>query len=303
MSQTLGEATYRVARALGIVTEGVATGGSTSTLIDTRVLTQAVDYWNGGTVWVLRDSAEGGAAPEGEFARVTAFSGGTDTATLGPVSAGSGTALTASIASGDRYAIGKRRYPIHQIIQKVNEELVNMGSVAVTDTTTLDTTAAQTEYTLPLAAGKDLREVWIQGKVGDTNDNRWVLARNWYIQRTSAGTQDVLVVPAQYVTSRDIKLVYADEHPMLDDASDAISDMVHMDRLVYGATTKLLMWRKQKVGSGDPTLNEQLAYYIAKDQEAKQKYPIRVPRRTPKLMIIDHLEGVNPDNFRVPPHT
>lgn len=306
MANTLAEATYRLARELGIVTEGIATGGSVTTLIDTNDLTQVDDYWNGASLWVLRDSAEAAAAPEGEFAIVSDFVASTDTLSLRNVAAGTGDALTAAAAAGDRYALGKKRYPLHTLISKVNQALIEMGTMPITDTTTIDTASAQTEYSLPIAANMDLREVWLQTITGDANDNRWQPIHNWTIQKSATGTADLLMLPMQYPTTRDVKLVYMDTHPALDDHGDKISEHVHLSRVVMEATVLCLLWRKQKVGAGDPTLNEQLNFYLgpevgglSKVDKVRIRYPIRTPMAHRRFLVVG--QRVAEDEFYTPP--
>ena len=279
ITYTLFDATYRVATALGITTESVATGGSTTTLEDSVELTQADDYWNRGTIWILRDSAEGGGAPEGEYGKVTDFATADDKATFA--------AMTVAVASGDRYAIGKKRYPLDQLIRFVNDGLTDMGLIEVTDITSLDTAANKTEYTLPDAASYDLREVWIQGKLNDANDFQWerISPGRWSLQATAIGTGTLLILP-QLPSGRDLKIVYVGEHARLDDYGDEISESVHISRVVNAATLRALIWRRQKVGMGDPTLNEQIAYFGGLALKDEFRYPIRLPPGPSKLLII-----------------
>src|SRR3990167_3807411 len=98
---TLAEATYRVARELGVVVEGVLTTGSATAGTDTNGLTQAASYWDDASFWILRDSAEAGAAPEGEFALVSSFT--SSVATLRNVTSPGSSALSSAAAQGDRY--------------------------------------------------------------------------------------------------------------------------------------------------------------------------------------------------------
>src|SRR3990167_5677525 len=128
MSKTLFDCTLELARVLGVLTEGVATGGSTSTLIDTVERTEADDYWNGGTAWILYDAGGLGAAPQGEYAVVSDFANTGGVITLR-------TAIT-QVAAGDRYAVAKKRYPLHLLVQKVNEAIAFIGPIEVADTTT-----------------------------------------------------------------------------------------------------------------------------------------------------------------------
>jgi hypothetical protein len=71
-----------------------------------------------------------------------------------------------------------------------------------------------------------------------------------------------------------------------------------MNRVVNAATVNALIWRKQKVGLGDPTLTEQIQIYQARVLEDKLRYPIRLPPRPTKLMIVG--KQVKEDRFTYP---
>ena len=83
MSDNLFDLTYWVARTLGIVREGYATGAGNADkkdIIDSN-RNEVNDYWNDGTVWILYDAAAGADAPEGEWAIVEDFATGVDSGT------------------------------------------------------------------------------------------------------------------------------------------------------------------------------------------------------------------------------
>ena len=308
--QTLFDATYRVARELGGVTEGVATGGSTTSIADTRILAlTAANHFDNGTAWILLDAAEGVAAPEGEFGEISSDDGA-GTLTVRAATAGSGDPFTAAVASGDRYAVTTSKYPPHQIISAVNSALLDMGTIPVTDKVSLDTATSQTEYILPAGspsyhpANMDLREVWIQGRTGDANDNRWFKIQSWSIERTATGSGDLLVLPFQYVTGRDIKVVYMEEHPELDDATDEISESVHMNRIVFEAALKLLEWRDAQPGN-DPNIERHMrrlkepgADGLSKIERMRAQHAIYAPPRQSKLLTLGRRAPV--DNFTTP---
>lgn len=73
--------------------EGTATGGSTTTLVDTIVLTQADDYFNGIPAEIY-DASDDGKAYQVE---ITDFDQGTNTITFG--------ALPITVVAGDTYKI------------------------------------------------------------------------------------------------------------------------------------------------------------------------------------------------------
>jgi len=295
MTDNLFELTYWTARLLGIVREGYATANGDADkkdIIDTTNRTEADDYWNLGTVWILYDAGAASAAPEGEYAIVEDFDNGTGTIDFSA-------ALTIATGTGDKYAVGKKRYDFNLLTQKVNEALFDLGTIPITDITTVDTAAGQTEYDLPIAANLDLREVWMQTKLSDTDDYKWTKMRDWYVQRTAIGTADLLVFQLQPTTSRDIKLVYMGVHPELRIYTDKLSESVHPNRVIYEAALKCLLYRKQKIGEMDPTLSEQIGYFDSKAREAKMLYPIRGPKAHSKLIILAQ-GNLDRDNLRVP---
>jgi len=87
MTITLFELIRDVASHVGALVEGVATGGSTTTIIDTVVRTEPDDYWNGGDALIIYDAGGAGAAPQGEIKRITDFVSSTSTITAGTFTA------------------------------------------------------------------------------------------------------------------------------------------------------------------------------------------------------------------------
>lgn len=89
-------AQYReaVARVFGLH-DSIATGGSTSTIVDTKLTRFANDWFNGAHAYIKSaDSAD----PEGEDAWVTDFVSATGTLTISPT-------LTAAVEADDRYQV------------------------------------------------------------------------------------------------------------------------------------------------------------------------------------------------------
>lgn len=281
MTDTLFDITYRVCTKLGMVREGVATGGTPTTIIDTVERTEEDDYWIGGTAWILRDSAGAGASPEGKYSVITAFDNGTSVITLRDT-------VTDAVAAGDRYAVGKVRYPLWLLIQKINEAVEGMGEYPVTDKATITTASKQTEYSIPIAANRNLIRISIQTN-DDTNDYGWKsLDGAWTIERTAIGTADLLILSFQPSSGKLLKLEYGDVHDPLYVYTDELSETVHVQRVVTLATIKCLLHRKQKIGSNDPTLNEQLNMFLNELQMWEADEPIRKPKPKSKLLILRH---------------
>lgn len=276
MAKTLFDITYQLARALGVAHEGKATGGSTTTIADTSDRTEADDYWNGGTAWVLYDAGGLGAAPQGEYSVIQDFanSGGVITTR---------DTLTAAVAVGDRYAIAGVRYPLHLLIQKINE---TFGVIEKTDTSTVTTANEQTEYSLPTDV-LDLKRVYVQANLDDSDDNLWEPIYDWETQKSATGTANKLVFKRQPASGYSVKLVYTTYHQVLRVAADKLDDSIHINKVVWNAAVGCLLWRKAKVGESDTSVNELLNYYQNLAAQANAEFAMRLPRRHAKTIHLN----------------
>lgn len=279
---TLFDLTYRLARELGLVEESTASAiGSTTTVVDTY-RDEDDDFWNDGTLWLVRDSGGSGAAPENSFAIVSDYVQSTGIITLR-------SALSAAAGEGDRYALASKRIPLNVLVQSINNALMDLKTVPYTDTTSLTTASNKTEYTLPLGAKEDLRQVWLQVITNDANDNRWEVLYNWYIQQANTGTQAVLMFPYQPTApDYDIKLVYMAPHPELTEYTDQMSEFIPIERVLFPAAVSCLRYYKNRVRGRDVTLiDERIERYEQKAEMAKMAHPIPAPTLTGKIMLVD----------------
>lgn len=277
MGDTLFDLTYKAARQLGgEFAEGIATGGSTTTLIDTVDRVEPDDHWKLGTVWILRDAGGAGAAPEREYSQLSAYVFSTSTATLR-------NALTAGIAAGDRYAVGNARYPLQTLIEKINHALLGMGPIEFTDTS-ITTVSDQSEYSLPIAANLNLREVWEQRRIGASNDNQWIKRIDWYPQRVGTGSADKLVFEVPPFANRLLKLVYFDVHPPLYVSTDKLREGVHSERVVLRAAMEAVTARMQDPADSDPRLETNLRRLTDLLTVAESRFLIRAPARQTKML-------------------
>ena len=140
---TLGDLVGRVARAYGHYLRGTATGGSTSTVVDSAALTEANDFWNNHRVYIVEDAGGAGAAPEGEERQVTDHNQGTTTLTVSP-------AFTAAVATGDVYEILPARRD--DIVEAINQAIRSAGDtwlVPVEDTSSVTVGVGDFDYSLP----------------------------------------------------------------------------------------------------------------------------------------------------------
>jgi len=272
MAVTLFDLTYELARALGVIAESVATGGSTTTIADSVERVEDSDYWNGGSAWILWDSAGAGAAPEKEYSAI-----GDYTITGGVITLRS--TLTAAVAAGDKYAVASARYPLQLLKQKINE---SFGVIPKTDTTTIVIASDQLEYTMPSDV-LDLKEVYIQTN-DETANNDWQRVYDWDVQKSATGSADKLVLMRQFTSGYSIKLVYLAYHSDLVAASDKLDDNIHKKKIIYNAAVSCLLWRKAKVGDSDMTVNELLNYYQALASQVNQEYAQNLPHKASKTI-------------------
>lgn len=273
MSKTLFDITLQLARALGVLTEGVATGGSTTSIADTVERTEADDLWNLGTAWITYDAAGTGVAPQGEYSVITDFANTGGVITLRST-------LTAAVASGDRYAVASARYPLQLLIQKINE---TFGVIEKTDITTITTAASQTEYSLPSDV-LDLKQVWVQTNSDDSDDNGWEKLYDWDVQKSDTGTANKLILMRQFDAGYKAKLVYLTYPNTLRGPTDKLDDSIHINKVVWNAAVGCLLWRKAKVGESDDSVNELLNYYQNLAAQMNAEYAMRLPRKSAKTI-------------------
>jgi hypothetical protein len=274
---TLFNLTYETARALDFILEGTATGGSATTIADTNDRTETDGFFNGGTTWLLRDAAGAGASPEGKYSVVSDFANTGGVITLRST-------FTDAVAAGDKYAVCTNRWPLWVIISKVNDALRDMGPVLITDTTTITIADSQTEYSLPNVSNLDLREVYLQTILNDTDDNQWVKLYGWQIEFTATGTADKLILPFQYASGYKIKLVYTGFHPELHASTDKLSEMVDPTKVINLAVLKCLEWYRNKTQDSEQWLMDKISKFIQRVKEDEAQKRPNHPGRTPRII-------------------
>lgn len=272
---TLFDLTHQLARLLGVVTEGAATGGSTTTIVDTVERTEADDFWNLGTAWILYDAGGAGAAPQGEYSVISDFTASSDTITLRST-------LSAAVAAGDRYAVAGIRYPLQLLSQKINEVLTTIP-IQKDDITTITIADGQTEYSLPSDVW-DLKEVWAQTNTDDSNDTRPEKLYDWDMQKSATGTANKLVLGRQFSTDTILKLVYLTDHQVLRSASDKLDTTIHVNRVLYDAAVRCLLWYKTKVGDSDTSVNDLLNLYQGMAADMNNRFAVSYPRKSAKTI-------------------
>ena len=250
-----------------------ATGGSTTTVVDTKLPellgdSNEDDYLNNWTVIVIKDAAGAGAAPEGEFNRISDY----DDAGTVTVPA----ALTAAVASGDTYMYASPEFPLYDMTEVVNDALVSLGNVVAYDTS-ITTADDQTEYTLPVKLkAQKLLGVEIQGITTDANDNRWVPVPGWRAVYAAPGTAGTLIIP-QYASGYNIRITYLGLHSRVSAFADYISESIHPELAVAVCAAHALQWYNTQTNGNNKYMLQREDRAWNQLDIAKSMYPVVVP--------------------------
>lgn len=258
----------------------LATGGSTTTAIDTKLADELADsneddIYNGGTLMVVEDAGGLFAAPEGEFSRITDYVAGTTTLTVSP-------ALTVAPAVGDRILIVPPDFPLYDMIEVVNDALKYLSRLPRYDVS-ITTTSNQTEYTLPLALkGATLLDVEVQGITTDANDNRWMSVPNWREAFAAAGSTGTFRL-LQYASGYIVRIAYLAEHPRVDAFDDYIDEFLDRNLVHACVFAHVLQWKNDRDrlsgGADDNTVALEQKAWSQLDREMVRNRPAIPPRR------------------------
>lgn len=267
---------------LGQLNISKATGGSTTTIIDTTLDTDTFnedDAFKNGFAVVIRDAGGASAAPEKEFARISAFVASTQTFTLD-------TALTVAVAAGDQYGFTNPQFTLQQMIRLVNEALQSLGNMPLVDTTTLTTAGAQTEYAAPVAWKQNRPfRIDIQGRTGDANDNRWVQVNDWDWVPAAGGSTGLIVFGRQPLQGRTIRVWYSDGHPVVNAFSDVINERIDPELMTAAFVFQIRNWQVEQDDGSDQSLKDKWNKAKNEFDQMMAQNPIEEPRRQSKLLI------------------
>src|SRR3989337_394548 len=277
---------------LGQANISTATGGSTSTVVDSKQGGLHGDNaWKDGACLIVRDAAGASAAPETEIALVTSYTDSSGTFTS------AASAYTAAPASGDTFMFVNDFYPLFTMMELANSVLQALGPIPLIDSS-ITTAAAQTEYTLPVTAKRmaPLR-VEYNTKVGDANDNQYVPIDNYRIVPATAGTVGVIVLP-QLPTSRTVRIWYMGVHPTLTAYSSAVAEVIDPELATALLVEKALEWQNSRLQGGDDFLLQRWNDQKQQVVEARANFPIWKPKRRPRLLVVD--DYIAEDEFTHP---
>ncbi len=262
-------------RRLKVARTSAATGGSTTTIIDTKLVdylgdSHENDILNGGTVIVIKDAGGAAAAPEGEFSRITDYAATSSDGTI------TTSTLTAAVAASDTYMYISPDFPLLDMIEVVNDALVYLKRIPKVYSSIL-TVANQTEYSLPVnLKGIQLTDIELQGILTDADDNRYTPITGWKITPALPGSTGLLTIP-QFAAGYILRIGYPGLHPRVSAFADYISEYIHPELATAAVTAHALQWfNSQRSGADDYWKQREDRAWNQLDI-AKREYPIDLP--------------------------
>lgn len=279
MTFTLSNLLQAIYTELGQLQVSTATGGTTTTLVDSVMISSGGqdDVWKNAALLILQDIV--GSTPQGEFQRVSAYDDSTGTFTLD-------TAFSAAPAAGDTYGLASEYYPLRTMIEIVNAGLRALGDIPLVDSTTLTTAAGQTEYpaSLPWKRRPPTR-IDIQSQTGDSDDNHWQRVFDWEFVPASPGTTGLIVFAKEPTAGRFLRIWYQDSHPRVAVYNDSLSEVIAPDLAVAAGVERALRWQNSRLGGGDPFLLQRWNDAKEELRVAKVEYPIWLPGQIARLKL------------------
>lgn len=256
-----------VYKAMGQSQKWIATDGSTTEVENTQWagIEEALyedndDALVNGTVIVAEDAGGLGAAPEGEFARISSYDSATSTLTIG--------ALSQAIAAGDKFVVASPMLPLEDMIELANSALLYLGDFDLIDTTTTFA-SNQTEYTMPSTIRQ--KPLGIQVQTSSTVGNyQWRNVNSWDVRPATAGANWTLVLP-QGSVGKIIGIKYRILHPKLTDYDSDILEVIHPELAKTTLMAHAYQWINNRLGGN----NE---YLVARENTAWQEVEISKAR-------------------------
>lgn len=260
---------------MGQVVTVLATGGSTTTAADSNAngaYGDDAEALQNGTLFVVRDAAGAGAAPEGEMRRISDYDGATITVD---------TAFSAAIAAGDTVAIGSSDFPLQTCIQAANRAVQSFGRMALVDKTSVVPATGQTEYTWAVN-WKYAPPFRIDAQTMDASGNnlwRELMKGDYETEPAVPGSTGLILFKEGVLTAGyDVRVWYWGIHPTMNAYNDPVSEAIHPNLAQAALIEKLTGWYVKQQNGKDNFWRE--AWNRAQNDLvlAKQQYPVWKPK-------------------------
>jgi len=263
--------------AVGHSIYSIATGGSTTTVVDSRRADSGDQTASFKGAAILIASA-GAAAPEGEYGEIIEFDNQTGTFTLM-------SALGGTVAAGDRYGVLHARFPLHTMIEVINTGLQNLGYLWLVDDSTLVIAENTTEYTAPVLWKKGMIQEIERSRNDVVNNYMWTPVHKWRFIPSTAGATAKIEFGEQLEVGTKLRVWFWDTHPRVELFSSSIYEGIAPTLAQAAAVLEATKWLKN-MQDGDDDLIRDLKR--AEDNLSYQlrRHPIPLPEQKSKLMKV-----------------
>jgi hypothetical protein len=261
---------------LGQMEVSTATGGSTTTVIDTKLGDKyGDDDIVGSSIFIIRDSGGASAAPEGEISTVTGYVASTTTATVSP-------AYTAAVAVGDKFGIAKNIIDLPTLIEIANDALQSFGTIQLSDTS-ITTVEDITEYDLPTTLKYKIDAAQIQTNL-EEDKYTYLDLGSWYVINSIPGASGLLIFNSPLPAGFKLKIIYNAEHPRIESASDVIAESIPGELAGRLVTERALEYQVRRTNGTDPFLMQTQNKAMSDVIEARGKFT-QPKHKKPKYLI------------------
>jgi hypothetical protein len=261
---TLFDLVKKTYLALGQLEISTATGGSTSTIIDTKLGEKyGDDDIVGSSVLIIMDAGGDNVPPEQEVSTVTGYVASSNTIQLSP-------SFTVAVASGDKYGIAKNIIDLNTMIEIINDALQSLGTIQLADTsiTTLDNT---TEYSIPVGLKYKITGVQVQTEMGAGNEE-YITLSNWYLLNSAAGSTGLLCFTESMPAGYKLKILYESEHPKMNAMSNKLSETIHSEFATKVIIDRALEYQIRRTNGTDPFLIQTQNKAMADVEMARNRF-------------------------------
>lgn len=225
---------------------GTATGGSTTTTVDSGMPAYSDDYFNGGFIYFSS------GANAGLIRKITDFVDSTNTITH--------TSATA-VASGVSFTA--TRLPLSQFIDAINAALLEIGPVLKSDT---DLTATADTYWYGIPTISHVRRVYTYA-----SGEEKVVNLHW--TETAGGLY--FAKGGEPDAGDTIEIIYAAPDTAVSETPSTFSNDIPVQVLVWGAVYHWLYARSMTPTNNTPDMQASLKSAREMYQEMRSRYPTR----------------------------
>lgn len=197
-------------------------------------------------------------------------------------------AFTSGGSDSIRFGYTTPEFGQEVMVELANDALRAAGEIVLRDRT-LQSSASQLVYEMPLAVKSPPFRVQLLGRTGSTTDDpSWVdlyPGSQYDIQPSSAGAKDLLVFKNYIPSDRDIQLWYQDHHRIISDSTHIIHADINPELASLLLVEKMYEYRNSRARGAEEFDIQR--WNDAKQQvaEARVRWPMEQPKRKPKLMI------------------